>query len=119
MFARTGELFAIKYITEDAAYQQHAGKPVVAVWGVGFNDRNKARNYSLAECRELIEFLKSDGCSVMLGVPTGWRNMDRDAIADPELHDVLQLADVISPWTVGRYRDLRGSRSARRQFLAT
>ena len=97
-----------KQITEDAAYQQHNGKPVVAVWGVGFNDRNRPREYSLAECRELIEFLKEDGCSVMLGVPTAWRNLDRDAIADPELHEVFQLADVISPWTPGRYRDVTG-----------
>ena len=44
----------------------------------------------------------------MLGVPTGWRELDRDAIADPELHEILQLADVISPWTVGRYRDVKG-----------
>lgn len=92
-------------ITEDAAYQRHEGKPVVAVWGVGFNDKNKRRRYSLADCRELIEFLKADGCSVMLGVPTGWKNLDRDAISDPEFHAVLQLADVISPWTVGRYDD--------------
>lgn len=94
-------------ITKDAAYQRHNGKPVVAVWGVGFNDRNKIRKYSLAECKELIEFLKADGCTVMLGVPTGWRNLDRDAISDPQLHAVLQLADVISPWTVGRYRDVQ------------
>ena len=97
-----------RHITDDDAYQRHAGKPVVAIWGVGFNAKIKPRNYSLAECRELIEFLKDDGCSVMLGVPTGWRNMDRDAIADPELHEILQLADVISPWTVGRYRDVEG-----------
>ena len=44
----------------------------------------------------------------MLGVPTGWRDLDRDAMADPELHEVLQLADIVSPWTVGRYRDLKG-----------
>jgi hypothetical protein len=93
-------------ITQDAAYQRHEGKPVVAVWGVGFNDKIKRRGYSLADCKGLIEFLKADGCTVMLGVPTGWRNLDRDAISDPELHAVLQLADVISPWTVGRYRDV-------------
>ena len=43
----------------------------------------------------------------MLGVPTGWRALDRDAISDPELHEVLQLADIISPWTIGRYRDVQ------------
>ena len=95
-------------ITEDSAYLHHDGRPVVAVWGVGFNDKIKPRKYSLAECRELVTFLKEDGCTVMLGVPTGWRRLDRDALPDPEFHDILQLADIVSPWTVGRYRDLTG-----------
>ncbi len=105
-----------KHITEDVAYQRHAGKPVVAVWGVGFNDGIKPREYSLAECRELMEFLKADGCSVMLGVPTGWLNLERDAMADPELHGILKLADVISPWTPGRYRDVKGVRRHAEKF---
>jgi hypothetical protein len=87
---------------EDPAYLRHRGKPLVAVWGIGFNDD---RRYSLAECRALVEFLKADGCSVMLGVPTGWRELNRDAARDAALHDVLKLADVVSPWTVGRYRN--------------
>ena len=89
-------------IGEDPAYLRHRGKPLVAVWGVGF--ANEKKPYTLAECRALIEFLKADGCSVMLGVPTGWRERKRDAVKDPALHDVLKLADVISPWTPGRYR---------------
>jgi hypothetical protein len=93
-------------IGEDPAYLRHRGKPLVAVWGVGFSSEKKP--YSLAECRELIGFLKADGCSVMLGVPTGWRELKRDAVKDPALHDVLKLADVISPWTVGRYKEPRG-----------
>lgn len=96
-----------KQITSDAHYQRHAGKPLVAVWGIGFLDGKKPREYSLSECRELVEFLKVSGCSVMLGVPTGWRSLTRDSISDSALHDVIRLADVISPWTVGRYRDNR------------
>ncbi len=89
-------------IGEDPAYLRHRGKPLVAVWGVGF--ANEKKPYTLAECRAFIEFLKADGCALMLGVPTGWRERKRDAVADPALHDVLKLADVISPWTPGRYR---------------
>ncbi len=95
-------------ITKDPAYLHHEGKPVVTVWGVGFNGGNKPRAYSLEECRKLIEFLKADGCTVMLGVPTGWRTLDRDAIDDKAFHKVLQMADIVSPWTPGRYRDLEG-----------
>ncbi len=85
---------------EDPAYLHHRGKPVVAVWGIGFNDK---RAYTLEECRKLIEFLKNDGCTVMLGVPTYWRERKNDAVPDPALHEIIALADIVSPWTVGRY----------------
>lgn len=85
----------------DPAYLHHEGKPLVAIWGLGFGDD---REYTLEECRELIETLKADGCAIMLGIPTGWRDQYRDATEDDGLHDLLKLADIISPWTVGRYR---------------
>jgi hypothetical protein len=89
---------------KDRAYLHHGGRPVVAVWGVGFNDR---RRYTLAECGRLIDFLKNDkvygGCTVVLGVPSGWRTLDGDAVADRSLHEVIRKADVVSPWSVGRY----------------
>jgi hypothetical protein len=85
----------------DPAYLQHRGKPLVAVWGVGFND---GRKYSLSECRDLVEALKTDGCAVMLGVPTGWRELVRDSVRDQALHEIIALADVVSPWTPGRYQ---------------
>jgi hypothetical protein len=85
---------------KDPAYQQHEGKPLVAIWGLGFDD---GREYTLEECRALVKFFKADGCSVMLGVPTGWRSQYRDCIKDPAFHDILKLADIISPWTPGRY----------------
>lgn len=88
-------------IGDDPAYLQHHGKPLVAIWGVGFNGD---REYNLDECGRLVEALKSDGCSVMLGVPTGWRELERDSVDDAKLHAILKQADVISPWTVGRYR---------------
>lgn len=94
-------------ITKDKAYLHHNGKPVVAVWGFGFNDR---RRYTLAEGLELVRFLKDDpkcgGCTVMLGVPTGWRTLDRDCVNDPAMLDLIKAGDIVSPWTVGRYARL-------------
>jgi hypothetical protein len=91
----------------DHAYLKHNGKPVVAVWGIGFND---GRKYTIAECDRLVDFLKNDpkygGNTVMVGVPTGWRTLNRDAVPDPALHTTLLKADIISPWTVGRYSSL-------------
>ncbi|MBT5708973.1 MAG: xylosidase/arabinosidase [Verrucomicrobia bacterium] len=89
-------------VTEDKAYLKHEGKPLVAVWGIGFGD---GRAYTLEECRELVSFLKDDGCAVMLGVPTGWREGVRDAVKDPGLQSLIESVDVVSPWTVGRYRN--------------
>jgi hypothetical protein len=92
-------------IREDRAYLHHDGKPVIAVWGMGFSD---GRQYSLEECLRLVEFLKDDphygGNTVMIGVPTYWRFGKLDAVNDPKFTQILQKADVISPWTIGRYR---------------
>lgn len=87
-------------------YLYHNGKPLVAVWGIGFNDH---RRYGLTEAEKIIDFLKNDpvygGCSVLLGVPTYWRDFGNDTEKDPHLHDVLRKADIIHPWFVGRYNE--------------
>ena len=102
-----------KSMTGSPAYQHDRGKPLVVVWGVGFND---GRAYTLAECEALVDFLKADGCRVMLGVPYFWREGKHDAVSDPALSRVLAKADILSPWTVGRYRspDEVAQRHARR-----
>lgn len=99
------ELQQFEKLGDSSRYLQHRGKTLVAIWGIGFSDRHGPEDYSLAECRQLISDLKSLGCSVMLGVPTGWRPQNRDSVMDRELHEILELADVISPWTPGRYRN--------------
>lgn len=87
----------------DQAYQFHNGKPVVAIWGIGFLDRE----YTLDECKNLVEFLKNDpqygGNTIMLGVPTHWRKFGEDCIKDPKLHEIVAMADIVSPWMVGRF----------------
>ena len=99
-------------ITKDPAYIHHDGKPVVSVWGIGFNDRRK---YTLDESIELIRFLKTDptygNCTVMIGVPTYWRTLDHDALRDKKLHEAIEQADIVSPWTVGRYGTLDQARN--------
>lgn len=98
----------------DRAYLHHNGKPVVAVWGVGFSDH---RRYSLEKTRDFLRLLKNDpnygGFTVMLGVPAYWRELKNDAISDPLLHEIIAEADIISPWTVGRY----GTPEGARQFI--
>jgi len=89
-------------------YLHHNGKPVVAIWGVGFPDRPyDIRNIGL---ERLIDFLKNDplygGCTVMLGVPTFWRDLNADCLHDPYLHDLICMADIIMPWMVQRFSPL-------------
>ncbi len=94
------ELRANLRLTNDAGYLHHETKPLVAVWGIGFSDD---RPYTLEECAQLVAFLKADGCAVMLGVPSWWRDGTRDAVDDPELREIIARADVVGPWSVGRY----------------
>ncbi|MDX1564076.1 MAG: glycoside hydrolase family 71/99-like protein [Phycisphaeraceae bacterium] len=96
-------------ITDDASYLRHRHRPLVAVWGVGFAD---GRDYSLGECEKLIDFFKSEAggrCSVLLAVPFYFRERKREAVRDAALHRILRKADVIQPWSVGRYRDVPGA----------
>ena len=87
----------------------YKGKAVVSIWGVGFVNRK----YTLENIKQLIDFFKNDpkygNCVVLLGVPTGWRTLDRDAIDDPKLHEVIKMADIVHPWTPGRYHNLESA----------
>jgi hypothetical protein len=84
------------------------GKPLVAIWGVGFPDRPyNIRNIGI---ERFIDFLKNDpdygGCSVMLGVPTFWRDLTSDCTHDPYLHTIIRRVDIVLPWTVQRFTPL-------------
>lgn len=96
-----------KKITKDAndnAYMYHNGKPVVAIWGIGFSD---GREYTLEECLDLVNFFKNDpvygNCTVMVGVPSYWRTLSNDCLDDPLVHTIILAADIVSPWSIGRY----------------
>jgi len=102
-------------ILKDTGYLHYGGKPLVAVWGIGFNDK---RAYGLAECEQLIDFLKAEGNAVMVGIPFHWRELNRDALSDPAFHALLKKTDIISPWTIGRYRGAETVRKSQPGRLA-
>jgi glycoprotein endo-alpha-1,2-mannosidase len=99
-------------------YLYHNGKPLVVLWGVGF----EGRNYTLRSIERVMDFLKNDpvygGCSIMLGLPTYWRELKKDAASDPRLHDVLRKADIVHPWTVGRFGDETEYRAYQKVLIA-
>jgi hypothetical protein len=100
--------------TRRACAQHHQGKPLVALWGLGFKDRPA----DLQEWSALLTEIRATGAAVMVGVPTYWRELSNDSIADPALHEVLRLADILSPWTVGRYADPKGANELSREIWA-
>lgn len=92
----------------EKTYLHHRGKPVVVIWGIGFPDRPyDIRKIGL---ERLIDFLKNDpvygNCTVMLGVPTFWRQLNGDCIHDGYLHELIRRADMVLPWAVQRFSPL-------------
>ncbi|BAJ30851.1 hypothetical protein KSE_50730 [Kitasatospora setae KM-6054] len=84
--------------TASPAYARQNGKPVVCVWGFGFNDNQ--RPFTPAQCLDVLNWFKAQGCYVIGGVPTWWRTGDRDSRAG--FSDVYHAFDMLSPWLVGR-----------------
>jgi hypothetical protein len=97
------------HITSDPAYLHHKGKPVISLWGFGFTHRQ----WDADAARAFIDFLKNDptygGLTVMLGVPAWWRILDRDCRNDDSIHEIMRLADIVSPWNVGRFGTVEGA----------
>jgi hypothetical protein len=81
-----------------SAYAQQNGKPVVGIWGFGFNDANHP--WPAADCLDVVNWFKSQGCYVMGGVPTYWRTGVNDS--RPGYLDAYSAFNMISPWMVGR-----------------
>ena len=96
------QLFALFNNKENPTYLRHNGRPLLAIWGVGFNDN---RRYTVADIQGLVEKVKgpTKKISVLLGVPYYWRTMTKDTEPSELLHPLIKSVDVIMPWAVGRY----------------
>jgi hypothetical protein len=81
-----------------SAYAHQNGKPVVGIWGFGFDDANHP--WDAADCLSVVQWFKDQGCYVMGGVPTWWRTGVSDSRAG--YLDVYSAFNMISPWMVGR-----------------
>ncbi|KAF8878452.1 hypothetical protein BD779DRAFT_1628560, partial [Infundibulicybe gibba] len=93
-----------KGILDSPNYLKEKGKPVLALWGFGFDNAG----HTPALLRSITAYFRSmtpGGIYLMAGTPAHWRTAESDADRNPELLDVwLNEFDAISPWTVGRYR---------------
>lgn len=99
-------------LTSSRAYARQDGKPVVCLWGMGFTNHPG----DTAECLEIIQWFKSQGCYVIGGVPAYWRTSTRDS--KPDFLSVYNAFDMLSPWTVGRFNGTAGADEYRKNVLA-
>ena len=88
------------------SYQRQGGRAVLAIAGVGLKDRPG----SAADTAELIRQLRTvskpyGGVTLIATTATDWRTLNQDAKTDPEWAKAYTMFDIISPWTVGRYKD--------------
>jgi hypothetical protein len=74
------------------------GRPVIAVWGLGFTHIPVSKEEAIHLIKELKE---SHGCYVVGGVPYRWRLGEKDS--KPDWLDVYKSFDMLIPWSVGRY----------------
>ncbi len=100
-------------VTLDPYYIKHKGRPLVGIYGIGFD------MYSYAtpeEAQELIDWFHSEApekyrATIMVGVPESWRS-------DAEYIDFYSTVDVIKPWAVGRYGNEATADNFLNQYIA-
>ncbi|HWY30020.1 MAG TPA: malectin domain-containing carbohydrate-binding protein, partial [Candidatus Acidoferrum sp.] len=85
-------------ITNSPMYAMQNGKPVVCIWGFGFNDSNHP--WDAPTCTSVINWFKSQGCYIIGGVPTWWRTGVSDSRSN--FLSAYSAFNMISPWMVGR-----------------
>ncbi|MER6540245.1 discoidin domain-containing protein [Streptomyces sp900105755] len=83
--------------TASSAYARQNGKPVVCIWGFGFNDPNHP--FTAAACLDVVNWFKGQGCYVIGGVPREWRTGTGGSQSG--FSGVYHAFNMISPWMVG------------------
>ncbi|MER5526472.1 discoidin domain-containing protein [Streptomyces sp. NPDC002677] len=83
--------------TASSAYARQNGKPVVCIWGFGFNDPNHP--FTPDACLDVVNWFKGQGCYVIGGVPREWRTGTGGSQSG--FLGVYHAFNMISPWMVG------------------
>ncbi|WP_236061621.1 xylosidase [Actinacidiphila acididurans] len=94
--------------TASSAYARQNGKPVVCIWGFGFNDNNHP--FTADACLDVINWFKGQGCYVIGGVPREWRTGGSGTRTG--FIDVYHAFNMLSPWMVGAIGNVGDSDNA-------
>ena len=84
-------------LTASPAYARQGGKPVVAIWGVGYSGHPGTPQTTL----QVITWFQSQGMYVIGGVGNDWRTADGTRWSQAGFGQVFDALDAISPWMVG------------------
>ena len=95
-------------LTASSAYARQNGKPVVCIWGFGFNDANHP--WDAGTCLNVVNWFKSQGCYVIGGVPREWRTGTGGSRAG--YIGVYHAFNMLSPWMVGAIGSVADSNNA-------
>ncbi|PPQ87845.1 hypothetical protein CVT25_009497 [Psilocybe cyanescens] len=92
-----------KGVLDSPNYLREKGKPVIALWGFGF-DNTKHTPELVHSITQFFRDTTPGGVYIMGGTPASWRTAEGDADRNPAFLNVwMNDFDAISPWTIGRY----------------
>jgi len=89
-------------VTKGKSYLHHNGKPLLAIWGLGFDHTTPFA--TLPQADSLLDWFHKNApakyqATIMGGINDTWLTHS------DEWKAVYNKMDIISPWSVGRYRD--------------
>jgi hypothetical protein len=92
-------------VTESPSYLHQNGKPVLAIWGLGFTGHPGTPQDAMT----LVNFFEKNPdptlqVTLVGGVPNHWRTLLNDSLPDPGWAAYYCALNVISPWTVERFK---------------
>ena len=108
----TNDMVANLHMTSSPMYAKQGGKPVVQIWGIGYNPSTGTS----AQQDSLITWFKPQGCYVIIGVPIDWRKGGGACVAGFD-SVYCSVANMISPWAVGAYTNQTSTDSYKTNYL--
>ena len=99
-------------LTASPAYAKQNGKPVVAIWGLGYSGHPGTPQTTL----DVVTYFQGLGMYVIGGVGNDWRTADGTRWSQAGFLSVYDALDAISPWMVGVIGDAAGSDANRQTY---
>lgn len=107
-------------ITSSPAYLRDNGLPVLEVYGLGFTSH---ADFTAELAQQVVDYFKTGAApqyrvTLIGGVPSYWRTGTRDSMSGPAWATAYRSFDVISPWSVTRYKTDKDADTFRQQVIA-